>query len=371
VTPTGLADRPAAPAGSRALAVTAAVPVVLVNATAFIGQLAYLRQHVPWPVGGQVLVALALESIAVYLAFHAHAAQMKNDSSMRLRLASYAFGLVIGAMNYSHFAAVHWRPTVMAVGMLMMSALSPWLWGIHSRRVSRDRLMELGLVEEHAVRLGPARWMWHPLLSLRATSHAAWVGESSPARAIAWVDERRAGRARALRTVHSAPPVREIPAPPVQASAAPPALPDGAPPVHHAQEEAAPPVRTPRAKESALPVHGDGAPPVQAESAPPVHPQVVRGSATLHAVPSMTTPALAEEVIEGARQRLAGLPESRLPSINQLSRELDPTGRDRRRVARTLLEERRATPRLARAGRQPGLIAAPAGQLPGGAGARG
>ena len=44
-------------------------------------------------------MAMALESIAVYLAFRAHAAQLANDSALRLRLASYGFAAVIGAMN--------------------------------------------------------------------------------------------------------------------------------------------------------------------------------------------------------------------------------------------------------------------------------
>src|SRR5947207_791316 len=45
----------------------AAVPIVLVNAVAFAGQLAFLRGHLPWVLAGQVLVAVTLESVAVYL----------------------------------------------------------------------------------------------------------------------------------------------------------------------------------------------------------------------------------------------------------------------------------------------------------------
>ena len=52
----------------------AAVPIVLVNAVAFAGQLAFLRVHLPWPLAGQVLVAVTLESVAVYLAWQAHLA---------------------------------------------------------------------------------------------------------------------------------------------------------------------------------------------------------------------------------------------------------------------------------------------------------
>jgi len=71
----------------------------LVNAVAFAGQLAFLREHLPWPLAGQVMMAVALESTAVYLAFHAHVAQLANDSALRLRLASYGFAAVIGLTN--------------------------------------------------------------------------------------------------------------------------------------------------------------------------------------------------------------------------------------------------------------------------------
>jgi hypothetical protein len=162
----------------------AAVPVVLVNVVAFAGQLAFLHAHLPWPVPGQVLMAVTLESVAVYLAFHAHLAQMANDSALRLRLAAYGFALVIAAMNYSHYAAPGWRPTFAAVALGLMSASSPWLWSVHSRRVSRDALMAAGLIEPHAVRLGGTRWTWHPYRSARVMRAATWDGERDPGWAI-------------------------------------------------------------------------------------------------------------------------------------------------------------------------------------------
>lgn len=163
----------------------AAVPIVLVNAVAFAGQLAFLRTHLPWPAPGQVLVAVTLESVAVYLAWQAHLALAADDSALRLRLAAYAFAAVIGVMNYSHYMAPHWRPTFAAVTFGLMSVSSPWLWSVHSRRVSRDALKARGLIEPHAVRLGATRWLWHPALSFRVMRWAAWTGEADPARAIA------------------------------------------------------------------------------------------------------------------------------------------------------------------------------------------
>jgi hypothetical protein len=172
--------------------IVAAIPVVLVNLVAFSGQLAFLHEHLPWPLAGQVLMAVALESIAVYLAFHAHAAQLANDSALRLRLASYGFATVIGAMNYSHFAGPGWRPTFAAVAVGLMSASSPWLWAIHSRRVSRDALLASGLIEPHALRLGPTRWAWHPLRSARVMWLATWDGITEPKEAVTrWEEVRR------------------------------------------------------------------------------------------------------------------------------------------------------------------------------------
>jgi len=165
-------------------AVLAAVPVIGVNAVAFAGQLGFLREHLPWPLAGQVLVAAVLESVAVYLAYQAHVAQVANDTSLRLRLAAYAFALVIGVMNYSHWAGPGWSPTFAAVAFGLMSASSPWLWSVYSRRRSRDVLLKAGLVEPHALRLGAIRWMWHPVKSWRVMSHATWLGTTDPAAAI-------------------------------------------------------------------------------------------------------------------------------------------------------------------------------------------
>jgi hypothetical protein len=177
--------RHAAAAVSARRAWLAAVPVVLVNAVAFYGQLAFLRTHLPAPSPVQVLVAVALESIAVYLAWQAHLAQLADDSALRLRLAAYAMAAVIAAMNFSHYAGPGWRPTFAALAFALCSAVSPWLWSVHSRRESRDALKAKGLIEPHSVRLGVTRWVWHPLRSPRVMWHATWQGETDPASAIA------------------------------------------------------------------------------------------------------------------------------------------------------------------------------------------
>jgi hypothetical protein len=94
-------------------------------------------------------------------------------------------------MNYSHYAAPHWRPTFAAVAIGLCSAASPWLWGVHSRRASRDALRAKGLIEPHALRLGTTRWMWHPVRSAQAMWHATWEGITNPAEALAAAQSRK------------------------------------------------------------------------------------------------------------------------------------------------------------------------------------
>lgn len=167
-------------------AVYMAVPVLAVNACAFLGQLGYFHTHLTaWGLPGQLLVAAALESIAVFLSYHAHVARTGDDPAFRLQMSAYSLALVIGALNYSHWASAHWRPNPIAITFALMSAVSPWLWGIHSRRESRDALKAHGLIEPHAVRLGSTRWTWHPYRSARTMFRATWEGITSPAEAIA------------------------------------------------------------------------------------------------------------------------------------------------------------------------------------------
>jgi hypothetical protein len=175
----------------------AAIPIVAVNFVAFYGQASFFRSHrhvqpgVIIPLAIADIMALALESIAVYLAWQAHLARKSHDSAFRLRLAAYTVALGIGALNYSHFCGPHWRPTAYAVAFALASAISPALWGIHSNRESRDDLKAQGLIEDHAARLGGARWAYHPFRCLIVMSRATWAGVTKPAEAIALYRSRR------------------------------------------------------------------------------------------------------------------------------------------------------------------------------------
>lgn len=161
-----------------------AVPIVLVNIVAFYGQYDYLTHNLaaPWII--TTIMAAALESIAIYLAYQAHVALIADDSALRLRLGAYTVALLIATLNYSHWMKPGWRPTATAVAFALCSAISPVLWSIHSRRSSRSILKSKGLIEDHAVRLGATRWFWHVIKSVRVMFRATWIGENRPAEAI-------------------------------------------------------------------------------------------------------------------------------------------------------------------------------------------
>lgn len=326
-----------------ALAALAAVPVMLVNSVAFIGQFEFLHTHVPWIVPGQVLFAVALESVAVYLAWHAHIAKMANDSSGRIMLSAYLFALVIASMNYSHYAGPHWRPTFMSVGLALMSASSPWLWNVHSRRVSRDKLMARDLLEEKAVRLGATRWTWHPYRSMLVTWLATWEGETRPKAAIAMLAQHRAERA-----------ARHTPAGTDRN--------DG----------------TPAAPTAPLPA------PVQPPAVPARQPLVglTGGAATVNGQAALTGSAAVTGgkrpgllVIQEVVERLDALPVDQLPAARFIAREWfgDP---NQRRLANQLLEARKDAAQLApqsgnghhprRSGGTTTMITNPVGFAPGG-----
>jgi hypothetical protein len=209
-----------------------ALPLVLVNVVAVSGQYGFIKDHTTWPVYGVAIFAAALESVALYLAYMAHASLMQNDSALRLRLAAYSFGLIAGVLNYSHYAP-DGRITFVAFATGLMSASSPWLWSVYSRRASRDALMAAGLIEPHAVRLGVTRWIWHPMKSTRVMYMATWQGEQSPQAAISAYENTRPISEPVMAEPVTAEPVTVEPAEPVTvepAEPAEPALPEPARP---------------------------------------------------------------------------------------------------------------------------------------------
>jgi len=136
------------------------VPLLLVNAAAIYGQVAFFYDNVApsaWPVIGKLalasVIAAAIESIAVYVGWHAHDALLNKagNTAARLRRASYVIAALVAGINYAHFA----NPaddnrlglTAASLAFGLLSLLSPWLWGLHTRRMQHVQLRKEGVVD--------------------------------------------------------------------------------------------------------------------------------------------------------------------------------------------------------------------------------
>ncbi|GAA1593540.1 hypothetical protein GCM10009678_89700 [Actinomadura kijaniata] len=199
-------------------------PILLVNALAVGGQIGFATERLHWNLAQALVFAGALESVAIYIQWHAHEARLAGDAVARLTAASYGVALLVSGINYEHYTE-HWQvPNTKAVTFGLMSLLSPWLWGMHSRRQHRDRLREAGLVDRRTAHFSGARWLHFPFRTLGALRWAVAHGVQDPAAAwVGYAAQRRDGDA--PRPLPRAEPATE-PAGPVTGPAA-----EEAPPV--------------------------------------------------------------------------------------------------------------------------------------------
>jgi hypothetical protein len=180
--------------------IVTAIPIILVNLAAVFAQYAFISSHLPtWGIAGDLLLALAIESIAIQLSYFAHLAMVSGDSYAKLRISAIGFAVLVGFANGSHYLS-DGRITFAAIAVALCSISSPILWGVYSRRVSRDRLLAQGLVEGHSVRLGSARWFYWPIRTLHVFRISTWSGETRPDIAIQnWEQEETERKAQAQR----------------------------------------------------------------------------------------------------------------------------------------------------------------------------
>lgn len=176
---------------------TLVLPLLFVNGFAVVGQAGFAHDRLHWQLLAAAGFAATLESIALYIGYHAHAALMAGDSATKLRLASYSVGAVIGGINYEHYAGPHGNPTAMAVIFGLLSLISPWLWAMHGRYKNRRRLEQLGLIDERAPHFSAAKWLHFPIQTFGALRYG--IGHNVKDPAAAWDGyqrERAAGKAR-------------------------------------------------------------------------------------------------------------------------------------------------------------------------------
>ncbi|WP_336214877.1 hypothetical protein [Nonomuraea sp. LPB2021202275-12-8] len=154
-----------------------------VNVVAVAGQFLVFHE-LAWPVLLAVLGAAIVESVAVYVSWHAHVALREGDSAWRTRMTSYLIGAGAGYLNYTHVPLV---PELFAA----CSLASPWLWSMHSRHLHRKDLRDNGLIDPRAPKFSPLRWLLHFGETFAAFRWAVGEGEQSPAVAVQVVRQAR------------------------------------------------------------------------------------------------------------------------------------------------------------------------------------
>ncbi|SCL31854.1 hypothetical protein GA0070616_4344 [Micromonospora nigra] len=186
-------------------------PLLLVNTAAVGGQTAYAFTRTPESLPAPIRLTVALiyaatvESISLYVNWHAHDALMNGatGTAAEMRRRSYGIAAIVAAMNYSHFDGENWEPTPFAVGSGMASLLSPWLWGLHTRRQQHVQLLRKDLVDETGAVFDRKRRKAFPIRTWKAARWSIEHNERDPRRAWdgyhAEREARRAGSAPAGR----------------------------------------------------------------------------------------------------------------------------------------------------------------------------
>ncbi|MFB6398041.1 hypothetical protein [Polymorphospora lycopeni] len=187
-----------------------ALPLLLINGGAAYAQAAYAFSEIApatWTVPPRLAFALAfalaLESIAVYVQWHAHDALMlkAHATAASLRKAAWLIAAVVAAINYAHFADGI-KPTAAAVAFALLSLLSPWLWGLHTRRAQHMQLLaeDSNLIDDAGVEFSPKRRRAFPIRSRMAERWSIEHNERDPRKAWEGYNTERAARRAAAGT---------------------------------------------------------------------------------------------------------------------------------------------------------------------------
>jgi hypothetical protein len=136
----------------------------------------------PARVALSVAAATAFEAIALFVGWHAHDALLMkaHGTARRLRRWSYLIATLVAAANYSHFADGGMRPTAAAVMFGLVSLLSPWLWGLHTRREQHIQLIQERRADEVGAEFSSVRRRNFPIRSYMAYRWSIDHGVTDP-----------------------------------------------------------------------------------------------------------------------------------------------------------------------------------------------
>lgn len=157
-------------------------PLVIITTLAIVGQFGYMRKHLEPTFPGfagviAALVALGLESIALFLGLHAMKALRRKDSASGLLFAATIVSGLVAYMNFENFADTNGSFTHASWAFGLFSFVGPFVWRIKIRSDHRDELAANDEIDKRGLKLPRVMWIMHPVLSFQVYRHAAWTGE--------------------------------------------------------------------------------------------------------------------------------------------------------------------------------------------------
>lgn len=148
-------------------------PIVSPMAVAWTSQTAFANKTLGWPGPAGIVFAAAWEASTAFCGWMYHEARKDGDRGTPYKVATWAFALGAGVMNYWHNMPgnnIAGTPTAKAVSYGVMSITGIALWELYTRLIHRKHLRSKGVINEARPNFGLLRWARFPKTTFRAWS---------------------------------------------------------------------------------------------------------------------------------------------------------------------------------------------------------
>jgi hypothetical protein len=157
-------------------------PLVIISGLAITGQYGSFSEYLK-PTFGEfsgviaALMALGLESIALFLGLHALKALRRKDSAAGLLLSATVIAGIVAYLNFDHYRLDDGTASIASYAFALFSFVAPFLWRVKIRSDHRNELASNGEIDVRGLKLPRVMWAMHPIKSYSVYRHAAWTGQ--------------------------------------------------------------------------------------------------------------------------------------------------------------------------------------------------
>lgn len=162
-------------------------PLVIISGLAITGQYGSFSDYL-MPTFGEgfsqfiaALMALGLESIALFLGLHAMKALQRKDSAAGLLISATLIAGLVAYLNFDHYR-IETGPnagtaSIASYAFALFSFVAPFLWRVKIRSDHRNELAANGEIDVRGLKLPRVMWSMHPIKSFKVYRLAAWTGQ--------------------------------------------------------------------------------------------------------------------------------------------------------------------------------------------------